>query len=89
LGAGSILGILVMLVLVIGAITYAMNSGSMTTASGPSATQSTQTTGQEASLEERPLPPGLRGKRGRTLPIIRALNARGGARCGTPHPYSA
>jgi hypothetical protein len=44
-GAGSILGLIVVLVLVVGAIAYAMNRGSTTTASGPSATQST-TTGQ-------------------------------------------
>jgi len=47
-GAGSILGIIVVLVLVVGAIAYAMNRGSDTAAvsSGPSATQSAPTTGQ-------------------------------------------
>jgi hypothetical protein len=48
-GAGSILGIIVVLVLIVGAIAYAMNRGSPTTASGPSATQSTPTTGQGGS----------------------------------------
>jgi hypothetical protein len=50
-GAGSILGIIVVLVLVVGAIAYAMNRGSDTTAvrTGPSATQSAPTTGQGSS----------------------------------------
>jgi len=45
-GAGSILGIIVVLVLIVGAIAYTMNRGSTTTASGPSTTQSAPTTGQ-------------------------------------------